>query len=78
MAKDNITQLPASSAKANGRSVTFGVCAAGDPRIDEASRARCAKIVETIAAKVARQVKLPDGSPVQVVWSPTQIGRAHV
>jgi L-fucose isomerase len=72
MAKDNITQLPA-SAKTNGRTVTFGVCSAGDPRIDEAARSRCARIVETIASRVARQVKLPDGSPVQVVWSPTLI-----
>jgi L-fucose isomerase len=50
--------------------VTFGVCATGDPRIDEASRQRCVNITGMVADVVARNVKMPDGSPVSVVWSP--------
>ncbi|HEY3418058.1 MAG TPA: hypothetical protein VGM23_14360 [Armatimonadota bacterium] len=49
--------------------VTFGVCAAGDPRIDEESRQRTVNIIHTIADVIARQVTMPDGRPVNVVWS---------
>ena len=53
--------------------VTFGVCAAGDPRIDQASRERAGNIVHTIAEAIAAHVSMPDGRPVNVVWSPMLI-----
>ena len=52
------------------KSVTFGVLATGDPRIDQASRDRAANIVGIIADQVAERVRMPDGSPVEVVWTP--------
>ena len=52
-----------------GRAVRFGVAATSDPRIDEASRKRCKTIVEMIADIVADRVRMPDGTPAQVVWS---------
>jgi L-fucose isomerase len=55
------------------KKVTFGVCATGDPRIDEASRQRAANIVGIVADLVATHVRLPDGSPVDVVWTPLLI-----
>ena len=53
--------------------MTFGVCAACDPRIDRESRDRTANIVETIADVIADKVKMPDGTPVKVVWTPVLI-----
>lgn len=53
--------------------VTFGVCAAGDPRIDQASRERTVNIVRTIADIIAANVSMPDGRPVRVVWTPLLI-----
>ncbi len=50
--------------------VTFGVFATGDPRIDEPSRKRAANIVGMVAAVVARSVRMPDGKAVEVVWTP--------
>ncbi|MGB2997406.1 MAG: hypothetical protein WBC59_02065 [Phycisphaerae bacterium] len=50
--------------------VTFGVFATGDPRIDEPSRRRASNIVGLVAEVVAARVKMPDGRPVQVVWTP--------
>ena len=55
--------------KASGGAVTFGVFAAGDPRIDEPSRQRTVNIIETVADLVASKVRMPDGTPVNVVWS---------
>ena len=55
---------------ATGRTMTFGVCATSDPRIDDASRARCANIAEMVANAVAANVKMPDGKAVNVVWTP--------
>jgi L-fucose isomerase len=49
---------------------TFGVFAPGDPRIDKESRQRCVNIVGMVAEVIAAGVKLPDGRPVNVVWSP--------
>jgi L-fucose isomerase len=51
----------------------IGVFSAGDPRIDQASRARCRYVVEMAAGILAERVKLPDGSPVKVVWSPVLV-----
>ena len=55
------------------RVTTFGVCAAGDPRIDAPSRQRCVNIVEMVADTVAAGVHMPDGQGVEVVWSPVLI-----
>jgi L-fucose/D-arabinose isomerase len=52
------------------KSVTFGVMATGDPRIDEASRQRAANIVGILADEVAERVRMPNGQPVDVVWTP--------
>ena len=53
--------------------VTFGVCATSDPRIDEASRRRCVNITSMVADVVAQNVRMPDGRPVEVVWSPVLV-----
>ncbi len=68
----NLTQLPL-DAKQGSATVTFGVCTAADPRIDDASRKRASNVVEIIAKTVARKVRMPDGSPVNVVWTPLLI-----
>ena len=47
-----------------------GVFTACDPRIDESSRTRARNIVELTADVIAAGLKLPDGSPVPVVWAP--------
>ncbi len=51
----------------------IGVFVAGDPRIDEESRQRCRSIVKMAADILAERVKLPDGSPAKVVWSPVLV-----
>ena len=48
----------------------IGVFVAGDPRIDTDSRTRCQNIVRMVADVLAERVKLPDGSPARVVFSP--------
>jgi len=58
------------TAESKPKTFTFGVVGTGDPRIDQASRDRAANIVKTIADLVAAQVRLPDGRPVDVVWTP--------
>ncbi len=58
---------------AKTKSVTFGVCAAGDPRIDQEARDRTVNIIQRLANKIADQVRMPDGQAVNVVWSPTLI-----
>ncbi len=65
--------LDANAAAAPARTVTFGICATGDPRIDAASRARAVNIVSLVAEAVAGRVRMPDGRPVEVVWSPVLI-----
>ncbi|MFW6133813.1 MAG: hypothetical protein ACOC8F_07940, partial [Planctomycetota bacterium] len=65
-------RLPASR-KSEPRPVTFGVCAASDPRVDDASRQRCVNIVEMVAETVADRVTMPSGEPVEVVWTPVLI-----
>ncbi len=49
--------------------VTFGVFACCDPRIDRESRDRTRNIVEILAEIIAKEVKMPDGSAVNVVWA---------
>ena len=65
--------LDANAAAAPARTVTFGVCATGDPRIDAASRKRAVNIIGLVAQEVAARVHMPDGKPVEVVWSPVLI-----
>jgi L-fucose isomerase len=48
----------------------IGVFVPGDPRIDADSRARCRNIANMTADVLAERVRLPDGSPAPVVWSP--------
>ncbi len=55
------------------KGITFGICAPADPRVDAPSRERVVHIVRTIADIVADQVQRPDGSPVNVVWTPVLI-----
>jgi len=55
------------------RAMTFGVCATSDPRIDRASRQRCVNIARMAAEVIARDVKMPDGGDVEVVYSPVLI-----
>ncbi|MBL7218480.1 MAG: hypothetical protein ISS69_00050 [Phycisphaerae bacterium] len=55
------------------RTVTFGVCSPADPRIDGASRQRASNIIAMVADTIARNVKMPDGAPVNVVFSRTLI-----
>ena len=51
------------------KSVVFGICAAGDPRIDQESRQRTVNIIQMIADALAERVKMPDGTPGKVVYS---------
>jgi len=53
--------------------VTFGVFAPCDPRVDEESRVRAGNIVRMVADLVAERVRMPDGRPVEVVFSPVLI-----
>lgn len=68
----NVKRLP-SARTAKPKTVTFGVCATCDPRIDPDSRTRAVNIAEMVADVVAKGVKMPDGTPVDVVWSPVLI-----
>ncbi len=65
-------RLPESQAHV-AKQPTIGVCATGDPRIDAESRVRCQNIIEMTAKIVADRVKMPDGTPVKVVYSPILI-----
>jgi len=53
--------------------MTFGVFATCDPRVDKASRDRARNIIGMVADTVARDVKMPDGRPARVVWSPVLV-----
>ena len=61
------------SSPAVANTPTIGVFATGDPRIDEDSRTRAANIIGMTADLLADRVKLPDGSPVPVVYAPTLV-----
>ena len=62
------TRLPA-PAETKHETVTFGVCATCDPRVDEGSRTRAMNIVGMVADAIAKNVTMPDGTAVNVVWS---------
>ena len=66
------TELKDSTSRA-ARTVTFGVCSPADPRIDDASRKRASNIIAMVADTIARNVKMPNGTPVNVVFSRTLI-----
>ena len=63
----------ADTRKLSPSAVTFGVCATCDPRIDAASRRRARNIVRHVADALAERVKMPDGRPAGVVWSPVLV-----
>jgi L-fucose isomerase len=54
-------------------SPAVGVFVPGDPRIDAESRQRCRNIVRMVADILAERLKLPDGSPARVVFSPVLV-----
>lgn len=56
--------------ESKSKTVTFGVVGTGDPRIDAESRGRAANIVNIVANLVAAHVHTPNGTPVDVVWTP--------
>jgi len=60
----------ADTAKYERNTPAVGVFVAGDPRIDAYSRQRCRNVCQMVADTLAERVKLPDGSPVKVVWTP--------
>ncbi len=62
--------LPDDVRKPERNTPVIGVFCAGDPRIDSESRQRCRNIVKMTADILADRVKLPDGSPVKVVYAP--------
>jgi len=63
------TRLPASRST-TPKTMTFGVFAACDPRIDAASRERTVNIVAIIADIIAKNVQMPEGTPAEVVYAP--------
>ncbi len=63
----------ASEVEVVGGVPTFGVCATSDPRVDQESRQRCVNIIEMTANVIAEGVHMPDGTPVNVVYSPILI-----
>jgi L-fucose isomerase len=58
---------------AEPKSATIGVFAVCDPRIDEPSRRRAANIVEMVASVLAEGVRLADGTPPRVIYSPVLV-----
>jgi len=55
--------------KAQSKVPVIGVFCPCDPRVDQASRSRARNIVQMTADTIAGAVVLPDGTPVQVVYS---------
>lgn len=72
--KENTTrkavELTESAGGARGSLPAIGVFAAGDPRIVPEARERTRNITKMAADILAERVKMPDGSPVRVVYSP--------
>lgn len=64
----NATKLSAQNISRQERPV-IGVFATCDPRIDKESRTRAGNIIRMVADGIASDVKLPDGSPVPVLYS---------
>jgi L-fucose isomerase len=59
--------------KAESSIPAVGVFAACDPRIDKASRERARNIVQMTADVIARDLNMPDGTAVPVVFSPVLV-----
>jgi len=59
--------------KSEPRKSVIGVFATCDPRIDKESRERAFNIVEMTAEILATKVKYPDGSSVEVVYTPVLV-----
>lgn len=64
------TALADSAARMEKNTPAIGVFCAGDPRIDKDSRQRCRNIVRMAADALAGGVRMPDGSPARVVYTP--------
>jgi L-fucose/D-arabinose isomerase len=64
------TRLSDSANKQDRNLPAVGVFIPGDPRIDAASRERCGNIVRMVADMLADRLKMPDGLPARVVYSP--------
>ncbi|MCK5131603.1 MAG: hypothetical protein KAR40_05565 [Candidatus Sabulitectum sp.] len=67
------TRLSIGDNRKTSNSVTFGVCAAGDPRIGGDSRDRTVSIVEKTAGILADKLKMQNDVDFNVVWSPLLI-----
>jgi len=63
----------AAAGESAAKAPTFGVFATCDPRIDQASRERAVNIVEMTARVIADGVKMPDGTPARVVYTPVLV-----
>jgi L-fucose isomerase len=72
MAPSKAVRLP-NRRKSEPLAPVIGVFAACDPRIDASARERAQNIIGMTAEIVAARVKMPDGSPVPVVWSPVLV-----
>src|SRR5512143_3369478 len=66
-------ELSDASGHFDRRTPAVGVFVPGDPRIDTESRQRCRNIVRMVADILAERLKLPDGSPARVVYSPVLV-----
>ncbi len=62
-------KLSENTTNAVNKAVTFGICAACDPRVETEARERTQNIIELIADALTQRVKLPTGEPVKVVYS---------
>jgi len=66
-------ELSDAAGHSDRRTPAVGVFVPGDPRIDTESRQRCRNIVRMVADILAERLKLPDGSPARVVYSPVLV-----
>ncbi len=62
-------QLSDESSSKTNKVVTFGICAACDPRVDKESRERTQNIIGMIADELTSRVKMPTGESAKVVYS---------
>src|SRR5580765_3305463 len=61
-------KLPPGDLK-NPSKPVIGIFATCDPRIDKDSRKRASNIVKMIADSIQGTIKLPNGKPVEIVYS---------
>ena len=66
-------ELSEAVTRSGKKSPAIGVFVPGDPRIDAESRQRCKNIVRMVADTLAERLRLPDGSPARVVFSPVLV-----